>query len=108
MTITYLDTLDNPDRVVKSARQDGLGTLIELERTPGVVAVSVIRGRAGEREAEIEEKPRGLERNLSPGISKTNSRPGVLTLGFSIYWAVRWLLLGTNPLHGAVLGPQKE
>ncbi|MBA7542317.1 hypothetical protein ES705_34638 [subsurface metagenome] len=108
MTITYLNTLDNPDRVVKSARPDGLGTLIRAERTPGAVAVSVIRGRAGEREPIDRRKPFTLSVNLSPGISKTNSRPSVKTGVFSIYQAVSLLLLGANPLHGAVLGPQQE
>ncbi|MBA7542195.1 hypothetical protein ES705_34514 [subsurface metagenome] len=88
----YLDIIRDTSQVVKGARPDSLATFVRAERTPGEVAVSDIRGRAGERAATLSEKTIARERNLSPGISQTNSRPGVFGEVFSI--------IGAGPFEG--------
>ena len=124
---TCLDSLHGTNRVVKSRGPGSLadlagspgsgepGTLlntpgIELlntpntpnvfntpnnraERTAGGLAVSGVYGR----------EPAGSEGPA--GIPWTNSKLPLSRGSFSIRGAVRWLLPGANPLHGAVLGP---
>ncbi|MBA7546965.1 hypothetical protein ES705_39367 [subsurface metagenome] len=83
-THSYLDIIRVSKQVVKTARPDGLANSIRaLADARSGSREAIYRGDGGER-AITEEKTVRFERNSLPWYPKTNSRPSVLTEGFSI------------------------